>query len=71
LKDKSSEVGMPEENLKSTECRHSPARAISDLRNFKKAKKEKKIEIRAEFFCLWGLKRNQRHVAGEYCWAIT
>jgi len=42
LKDKSSEVGMPEENLKSTECRHSPARAISDLRNFKKAKKEKK-----------------------------
>jgi hypothetical protein len=57
LKDKSNEDGMPEENLNSTKCRHSPAYAISsyavpDLRNFKEAKSKlsnKIFETRAGF----------------------
>jgi len=51
LKDKSNEDGMPEENLKNTECRHWPAYEIS---SYTVLRKQNVIEViqflkRAEF----------------------
>jgi hypothetical protein len=73
LKDKSNEDGMPEENIKSTEGRQSPAYEISSYAILRKQNVNEVIHFfeTRRILGLWELQRNQRQVAEESCWAIT